>query len=152
MKRSAAKANRIPGFDFEHDVRSSKTIAMKKFAPVLLIFVALNQFTFAGSGGNTKSAVVTSAAPLPNITVPESRTMRIVNFVQEAGGDTSLAIVKVAIGTSGTPDVVVLQASDVGQKMSAQDKNMQINGPAIVSVTNTDATHRAFITYRIVTE
>ncbi len=75
--------------------------------------------------------------------------MRILNFVQEPGGDTSLAQVKVT--KDANIDVVVLRASDAGAKMSAEDKNIQVNGPATVTIVNTDA-KRAFITFRIVPE
>ena len=74
--------------------------------------------------------------------------MRIVNFVQETGAATP-AVVSV-MKDSGL--ATILQASDVGAKASAEDKNMQINGLATVTVTNPDATHKAFITYKIVAE
>ena len=114
---------------------------------LLSLIVAISQVAFAG--GHTRSAVATSATALPPINVPDSRTMRILNFVIAPGGNTALAEVKVK---KDTLEVVVLRASDVAVKDSAELKTVQINGPATVTVSNNDATHNAFITYRIVPE
>ncbi|MEP6604159.1 MAG: hypothetical protein ABJB69_09445 [Spartobacteria bacterium] len=77
------------------------------------------------------------------ITVSGNRTMKIVNFVQESGGDARVKVTKAG------ETAIILAASLVDDKMSAEDKNMRIAGPAVVTVT-APAVGNAFITYLLV--
>lgn len=119
---------------------------MRKFPCLVLILLVFHSSVFAVTDDLQSAIVATGDATGLTITVPNDRILRVVNFVQDAE-TTPRSLIHV---TKDGKSAEVLSASLVDDRMSAEDKNLRVAGPATVLVRHVAA--NVFITYKIAHE
>jgi hypothetical protein len=108
---------------------------------IAVLFCVCVRLTLAG---DFHSAVISTGASLPDITVADQHFIRIRNFTQDNNGTRGTVTVK--LGTSGAPVVVLVAAAQTTSAAPEAVNSIVIAGPATITI-KASLTGNTFVTY-----